>query len=88
MQVFKKFNVIVILVDDLGYGDLKCYGVKNVEIFYVDKLVLEGICFINVYIVVVISILFCYFLLIGEYVWCRLDMDIVVGDVKMIICFE
>ena len=29
-QAPKKPNVIVILADDLGYGDLKCYGAKNV----------------------------------------------------------
>ena len=24
-------NVIMIVADDLGYGDLECYGAKNVE---------------------------------------------------------
>lgn len=27
----KKTNVIIILADDLGYGDLGCYGAKNVK---------------------------------------------------------
>ena len=42
-----KPNVIVILADDLGYGDLKCYGAKNVETPNVDKLASEGIRFTN-----------------------------------------
>ena len=44
-QDLKKPNVIVILADDLGYGDLKCYGAKNVETPHVDKLASEGIRF-------------------------------------------
>ena len=27
----KKPNVIIIYADDLGYGDLECYGAKNVK---------------------------------------------------------
>lgn len=51
-------------------------------------MVFEGIWFINVYVIVVISILFRYFMLIGEYVWCKFGIDVVVGNVGMIICFE
>ena len=31
-------NVIIILADDLGYGDLGCYGAKNVKTPNVDRL--------------------------------------------------
>ena len=31
-------NVIVILADDLGYGDLECYGAKNVQTPNVNRL--------------------------------------------------
>lgn len=51
-------------------------------------MVFEGICFINVYVIVVISIFLCYFMFMGEYVWCCLGMDVVVGNVGMIICLE
>lgn len=38
-------NVIVILADDLGYGDLGCYGAKNVETPNVDRLASRGVRF-------------------------------------------
>ena len=38
-------NVIIILADDLGYGDLGCYGAKNVKTPNVDRLASQGIRF-------------------------------------------
>ena len=40
-------NVIVILADDLGYGDLQCYGAKGVETPHVNRLAQAGIQFTN-----------------------------------------
>lgn len=84
-QAPKKPNVIVILADDLGYGDLKCYGAKNVETPHVDKLASEGIRFTNAHTVAATSTPSRYSLLTGEYAWRRPDTDIAAGDVKMII---
>ena len=81
----KRPNVIVILADDLGYGDLKCYGAKNVETPHVDKLASEGIRFTNAHTVAATSTPSRYSLLTGEYAWRRPDTDIAAGDVKMII---
>ena len=81
----QKPNVIVILADDLGYGDLKCYGAKNVETPHVDKLASEGIRFTNAHTVAATSTPSRYSLLTGEYAWRRPDTDIAAGDVKMII---
>ena len=81
----KKPNDIVILADDLGYGDLKCYGAKNVETPHVDKLASEGIRFTNAHTVAATSTPSRYSLLTGEYAWRRPDTDIAAGDVKMII---
>ena len=81
----KKPNVIVILADDLGYGDLKCYGAKNVETPNVDQLASEGIRFTNAHAVASTSTPSRYSLLTGEYAWRRPDTDIAAGDVKMII---
>ena len=84
-QALQKHNVIVILADDLGYGDLKCYGAKNVETPHVDKLASEGIRFTNAHTVAATSTPSRYSLLTGEYAWRRPDTDIAAGDVKMII---
>ena len=36
-------NIIVILVDDLGYGDLSCYGATDLKTPNIDSLVSDGI---------------------------------------------
>ena len=41
----KKPKAIIILADDLGYGDLGCYGAKNVKTPNVDRLAQQGIRF-------------------------------------------
>ncbi|MFP6620121.1 MAG: sulfatase-like hydrolase/transferase [Pirellulaceae bacterium] len=42
-------NVIVILADDLGYGDLRSYGAKDMQTPHVDQLVGRGMRFENFY---------------------------------------
>ncbi|HET9486371.1 MAG TPA: arylsulfatase [Chryseosolibacter sp.] len=44
-----KPNIIVILADDLGYGDLSCYGQKRFQTPNIDKLAREGMMFTNHY---------------------------------------
>lgn len=41
----KKPNVIFIVADDLGYGDLSCYGAQDVNTPHIDKLANEGLRF-------------------------------------------
>lgn len=45
----EKPNVIYILADDLGYGDLSCYGQTKISTPNIDRLAKEGIKFINHY---------------------------------------
>ncbi len=40
-----KPNIIVILVDDLGWGDLSCYGAKDLKTPHIDKLAAAGMKF-------------------------------------------
>ena len=41
----KRPNVVVIYADDLGYGDLGCYGAVGVETPHVDRLAEGGLRF-------------------------------------------
>jgi len=45
----KKPNIIFILADDLGYGDLSCYGQKKFRTPNIDRLAAEGILFTDHY---------------------------------------
>lgn len=78
-------NVIVILADDLGYGDLECYGAKNVQTPNINKLAKEGIRFTDVHATAATSTPSRYSLLTGEYAWRRPDTDIAAGNAGMII---
>lgn len=42
-------NIIVIMADDLGYGDLSCYGATELETPNIDKLAQEGLRFTQGY---------------------------------------
>ena len=48
-KVTDKPNVIFVLVDDLGYGDLSCFGQKAFTTPVLDKMAMEGISFKNFY---------------------------------------
>ena len=39
----EKPNIIFIMADDLGYGDLSCYGSKTIQTPHLDKLAAEGL---------------------------------------------
>ena len=45
----KKPNIIFILADDLGYGDLGCYGQEVIQTPHIDRLAAEGVRFTDCY---------------------------------------
>ena len=45
----EKPNILLIVADDLGYGDLRCYGNKIVDTPQLDKLAENGVRFTNAY---------------------------------------
>ena len=46
----RKPNVIVILADDLGYGDLSCYGADDIATPNIDRMASEGLKFNSFYV--------------------------------------
>ena len=48
-QTPKKPNIIFILADDLGYGDLGCYGQKKIKTPNLDRLAKQGMRFTQAY---------------------------------------
>jgi arylsulfatase A len=48
-QVESKPNIVYILADDLGYGDLSCYGQTHFETPNIDKLAKNGMKFTQHY---------------------------------------
>ena len=45
----KPANIIIVFADDLGYGDLSCYGHPNIKTENLDKMADEGIRFTSFY---------------------------------------
>lgn len=78
-------NVIVILADDLGYGDLACYGAKNVKTPNVDALASSGVRFTNCHATAATSTPSRYSLLTGQYAWRKPGTGVAAGNAGMII---
>lgn len=78
-------NVVLIYADDLGFGDLECYGAKGVKTPNVNKLASSGLCFANAHSVASTSTPSRYSLLTGEYPWRKKGTDVAAGDAAMII---
>ena len=43
-------NILFVLIDDMGYGDLSCYGEKRVHTDQIDRMAAEGIRFTQFYV--------------------------------------
>lgn len=77
-------NIIVFYVDDLGYGDLSCYGATQVNTPNVDKLAKGGIRFTDAHSSAATCTPSRYSLLTGEYAF-RKKAEILPGDAPLLI---
>lgn len=83
--IVEKPNIVLIYADDIGYGDLSCYGAKRVETPNVDLLSKDGLRFTNAHSAAATSTPSRYGLFTGEYPWRRNGTGIARGDAGLII---
>jgi arylsulfatase A len=82
-QTLIKPNIILLYVDDLGYGDVGCYGATSVKTPNVDKLAKGGIRFTDAHCTAATCTPSRYSLLTGEYAF-RHKVAILPGDAPLL----
>ncbi len=78
-------NIIIILADDLGYGDVSCYGASRIQTPAIDRLAREGLRFTDAHATSATCTPSRYALLTGEYPWRRKGTGILPGNASLII---
>ncbi len=77
-------NIIVILADDLGFGDISAYGAKVIRTPGIDRIANEGVRFGNGYATSATSTPSRFSLLTGRYPW-RNNAQVLQGNAPLII---
>lgn len=80
-----KPNVIIIYSDDVGYGDVSCYGATKIHTPNIDRIAKEGIRFTNAHATSSTCTPSRYGLLTGQYPWRKEGTGIAAGDAGSII---
>lgn len=78
-------NVIVILADDMGYGDVSAYGSKTISTPNIDYLANNGVCFTDGHSTSATSTPSRYGMFTGCYPWKNKDAKILPGDAPLLI---
>ncbi len=78
-------NVVFILADDLGYGDVSCYGQGKIKTPAIDRLAAEGTRFTDGYAPASTCTPTRYSLITGEYPWRKKGTGVLPGDAALII---
>lgn len=81
----KRPNVIFIYSDDLGIGDLSCYGATKISTPNIDSLANQGLLFTNAYATSATSTPSRYGMLTGTYPWRKENTGIAPGNSELII---
>ena len=78
-------NIILIYADDVGYGDLGCYGATGVNTPNLDRLAGEGLRLTHAHASSATCTPSRYSLLTGEFAWRRKDTAVLPGDAPALI---
>jgi arylsulfatase A-like enzyme len=78
-------NIVLIYADDLGYGDVGCYGATRVKTPHIDKLAAGGLRFTDAHATSSTCTPSRYSMLTGEYAWRKKGTGVLPGDAKLII---
>lgn len=78
-------NIVYLYADDLGYGDVSCYGASRVSTPNIDRLAHAGVRFTNAHSPSATCTPSRYALMTGEYAWRRQGTAILPGDARLIV---
>lgn len=80
-----KPNIIIMYADDLGFGDIGCYGATDIPTPNLDRLAASGLCFQRGYATAATCSPSRYSLLTGSYPWRNPRAAILPGDAASLI---
>ena len=80
-----KPNIVLIYADDVGYGDLGCYGATSVKTPNLDRLARRGVRFTDAHSSSATCTPSRYSMLTGEYAWRKKGTGVLPGDARLII---
>lgn len=80
-----KPNVIFILADDLGFGDVSCNGATRVQTPHIDRIAKEGIRFTDAHCTSATCTPSRYSAITGQYAWRKAGTGILPGDAALVI---
>ena len=81
----QKPNIIIILADDLGFGDTGCYGATKIPTPHIDRLGQQGLRFTDAHATSATCTPSRYALLTGQYPWRKNGTGILPGNAALII---
>jgi arylsulfatase A-like enzyme len=81
----KSPNIIFIYTDDLGYGDLSCYGATKIKTPHIDQLAAKGLRFTNAHTTSATCTPSRYALMTGQYPWRKNGTGVLPGDAALIV---